>query len=77
MKRSKMLEIMEKAFIDSARVFMTTQDRMDHILTKMESKGVLPPGQEKDKVTFSRYSTGEPLGFNYEKYEWEPEDEKK
>lgn len=44
----------------------------EEILKLIESNGMMPPGQEKDKLTFSRLS-GEIIGYSYEKYEWEKE----
>jgi hypothetical protein len=43
------------------------------VLDLVERNGMLPPGQEKDRVVYKTYTTNEILGFGYEKYEWEEE----
>lgn len=48
-------------------------DTSEAILQLIEKNGMMPPGQEEDKITFKRYSTGEVVGVSYEKYEWEKE----
>ncbi len=65
MKRSEMIEHMEKAFIEVVRTFGTTQDKMSHILTRMEELDILPPTMEG---VYDNVPMVTPTG-NYE-YSW-------
>ena len=74
MKRSEMVQILIQAVLDNCydEGFELVVDEASKILSVLENAGMLPPGAEKDKITFSKL-TGEVTGFSYDKYEWEPE----
>lgn len=44
------------------------------LLTKIEERGMLPPGREEDKITFS-YLDGTIKGYSYDQYVWDDENE--
>lgn len=72
MKKSQMIRKMLKVLRSWEGSKMETKTARE-LLGVMEAAGMLPPGAEKDKITFSNYATGEVTGHSYEKYEWEPE----
>lgn len=72
MKRSQMIRKLVRHLRDweGSRLDATCARE---IIDLLEANGMLPPGAEKDKITFSNYATKEVTGFSYDKYEWEPE----
>jgi len=71
MKRSQMKRKITK-LLQSWEGSRLTGKTSEDILRLIEDNGMMPPGREKDKLTFSRLN-GEVIGHSYGKYEWDEE----